>query len=133
MLLDAGGNHEITGSLRVSSNLNATTISLSNDITLADNKKIKNVNESDTYIQVVNDDYWRINANGANVAHFQSTQLTVNPDSVANVDFIVNSNNNVAINMNANDETLTFGVPITASGDISSSGTITGKLNGGSF
>ena len=40
--------------------------------------------------------------------------------------------------MDASTDSLTFGVPITASGDISSSGAITansisGKLNGGSF
>ncbi|MDB4572104.1 hypothetical protein N9Z72_02370 [Akkermansiaceae bacterium] len=138
MLLDAGGNHEMTGSLDISSNLNTTTISLSDDITLANNKKIKNANTGGTYIQVVNDDYWRINANNANVAYFTSTQFIVNPDSIANVDFTVNSDNNVAISMNAGDDTLTFGIPITASADISSSGTITadtltGKITGGSF
>jgi hypothetical protein len=135
-LIDAGGNHEITGSLDINGNLNASNVSLSGDITLADNKKI--ANSGGTYIQVVNDDYWRINANNANVAYFTSTSTTINPDSVANVDFKVNSNNNVAINMDASTDSLTFGVPITSSGDISSSGaitanSITGKLNGGSF
>ena len=124
-LIDAGNNHEITGSLDITSNLNAVNATLSGDITLANNRKIKNANESNTYIQVVNDDYWRINANNINVAQFASTHFKVNPDSGPTVDFIVNSDNNVAINMNANDETLTFGVPITASGDISSSGAIT--------
>ena len=138
MLLDAGGNHEMTGSLNVTGNFKALNAVLSGDITLANNRKIKNANESNTYIQVVNDDYWRINANNINVAYFASTQFRVNPDSGPTVDFIVNSDNNVAINMNANDETLTFGVPITSSQDISSSGAITadtlaGKLNGGSF
>ena len=88
--------------------------------------------------QGMDDDYWRINANNANVDHFASTSFTVNPDSIANVDVIVNSDNNVAINMDASTDSLTFGVPITSSQDISSSGAITadtlaGKLNGGSF
>ena len=143
MLLDANGNHEMTGSLNVSAiltagTLNAGNVSFTGDIELGDNKKIKNTNQNGTFIQVVNDDYWKFSANNANVAHFASTSFTVNPDSVANVDFIVNSDNNVAINMDASTDSLTFGVPITASGDISSSGAITansisGKLNGGSF
>lgn len=137
-LIDAGGNHEITGSLDINGNLNAANATLSGDITLANNKKIKNANFGGTYIQVVNDDYWRINANNINVAYFTSTSTTINPDSGATVDFIVNSDNNVAINMDASTDSLTFGVPITSSGDISSSGaitanSITGKLNGGSF
>jgi len=108
----------VVGHITASGNISATDIIVGDDIILANNSKIMSKNQSNTYILLNNDDYWRINANNTHVAKFSSAGVTINPDSFQSLDFTVNSDNNVAINMNANDETLTFGVPITASGNL---------------
>lgn len=139
MILDATGNHELTGSLGVTSTIRSTNIDVSNDfilggdLKLSNNGKILNSNENGTYIQVVNDDYWRFNANNRHVVNFSSTNVIMNPGNASGLDFTVKSDNYDAIVVDSSDDSLSFNVPVTASGDISSSGELIGLVDGGNF
>ena len=133
MLLDATGNHEITGSLSATGNISSNNFILGNNLILSNNSKIMNTNENGTYIQSVNDDYWRVNANNRHVVNFTSTNITMNPENASGLDFTVKSNNYNAIVVDSSDDSLSFNVPVTASGDISSSGELIGLVDGGNF
>lgn len=133
MILDAAGNHEITGSLSTTGNISSNNFILGNNLILSNNSKIMNTNENGTYIQSVDDDYWRVNANNRHVVNFSSTNIIMNPGNESGLDFTVKSDNYNAIVVDSSDDSLSFNVPVTASGDISSSGELIGLVDGGNF
>lgn len=142
----AGENIFAGGSGVFGGNVTATDIIVGDDVRLADNSKIISENTSTTYILLNNDDYWRINANNINVAQFSSGGVVVNENSAASCDFRVESNNDThALFVDSGNDKVAIGTStvgnslltidgdvtatnITASGNISSSGTSTGSF-----
>jgi len=139
-LLDANDQHQLTGSLNISTLLTTNVLfagnaSFTGDIELGDSKKIKNTNQNGTFIQVVNDDYWKFSANNQHLADFQSTLINFNPGGASGLNFQVEGDTNqyliftdssedkVAIGTNTvSDSLLTVNGDVSASGDLSIQG-----------
>ena len=138
----AGGGLSVGQSGIFGGNVTATDIIVGDDVRLANNSKIISENQSSTYILLNNDDYWRINANGYDVARFASTGVVINESSNAALDFRVESNNDThALFVDSGNDKVAIGTStvgnslltidgdvtatsITASGGISSSGKV---------
>ena len=106
-----------------------TNITLGNDLNLANNSAIVSSNESNTYIKLNNDDYWKFNANGAYVAAFSVNGATFNENGGTTLNFRVESSNDeYALYIDAGNDTIELGrlsnTHVTASGNISSSGNV---------
>lgn len=138
----AGGGLSVGQSGIFGGNVTATDIIVGDDVRLANNSKIISENQSSTYILLNNDDYWRINANGYDVARFASTGVVINESSNEHVDFRVESNNDThALFVDSGNDKVAIGTStvgdslltidgdvtatnITASGAISASGKV---------
>ena len=129
-------SHLITGKTNFVGNVTASGTGFSTqEISLANNSKIISENQSNTYILLNNDDYWKINANNINVAQFTSQGLVINEDSVASCNFRVESNNNThTFFINAQEDKVAIGTDtvsdslLTVHGNISGSGNL--KIDG---
>ncbi|MDB4571700.1 hypothetical protein N9Z72_00310 [Akkermansiaceae bacterium] len=129
-------SHLITGKTNFVGNVTASGTGFSTqEISLANNSKIISENQSNTYILLNNDDYWKINANNINVAQFTSQGLIINEDSVASCNFRVESNNNThTFFINAQEDKVAIGTDtvsdslLTVHGNISGSGNL--KIDG---
>ena len=104
-------------------------LSLGGNLNLANNSKIVSTNTSTTYIKLNNDDYWIIFANNVDSARFSSAGVVFNEGAAASSDFRVETTNddhafNIDSGLNAIELGRAATTNVTASGNISSSGTI---------
>jgi hypothetical protein len=138
MFANIGTFGEVFGPLQTAAQPNITSVgtltglNLGGNLNLANNSKIISTNESTTYIKLNNDDYWIINANGIDTARFSSLGTVFNEGAAATANFRVESGNDqYALYIDGGDDTIELGraatTHVTASGNISASGTIYAK------
>lgn len=94
--ITASGNISASGDI-IAENITATDITVNDDLTvndnivLANNSRIVSSNESNTYIELQNDDGFNIRANNVEIFSIFSSGVVVNDDGLASADFRIES------------------------------------------